>query len=267
MDGLKNIVHGLNKSLNQFAGADLHGFRQAVCQIPALDLLIAHVGPLNHAADAALQFFRGAQADEHIVLLPDELDDGFIKAGTGHLERLTLHHAAGRDDGDIGSAAADIDDHMPVSLGDIHAGAQGGGHSSLQQVDLSGAGLNSGVNDGPLLHAGDAAGDAGQDAGLEQAERGDAVHQFPQHLGGDLIVRDDAGVDGMDGHDVGRGTAKHSLGLLADLQYSAAELVHGYHSRLPGDHALPLLEQQGGGCTHINGNISFKQIHVLLLYL
>ena len=66
-------------------------------------------------------------------------------------------------------AAADVHHHVAVGLGDVDAGADGGGHRLLNEVDLPGAGLDARVDDGALLHLGDAGGDADDDPGLEEA--------------------------------------------------------------------------------------------------
>ena len=74
------------------------------------------------------------------------------------------------DDGDVGGAAADIHDHMAVGLGDVDARTDGGGQGLLDEVHPAGAGLDARVDDGPLLHLGDAGGHADDHAGLEEAE-------------------------------------------------------------------------------------------------
>ena len=45
-----------------------------------MDLLRAHIGTLEHAADVALDLFGGGEADEHIVLAADVFHDGLVKA-------------------------------------------------------------------------------------------------------------------------------------------------------------------------------------------
>ena len=67
----------------------------------------------------------------------------------------------------------------------------------------------------------------------------------------------------MDGHDIGRGPAQHFLRVLSNLQDLPAELIHRNHSRFSGNNALALFKQQRGRGAHINGNISFKQVHAL----
>ena len=261
MNGLKDAVHGLDKSLDEFGGADLHRLWQAVGEVASLDLLNADIGPLDDTADAALELLGSTETDEQIVLAANKLDDGLIEAGARDLDGLAFHHAAAGDHCDLRRAAADVDDHVPVGLGDVNARAHGGGNGGLQQVDLARARLNGGVDDGALLHAGDGAWHTGQHAGFEEAEGGDAADKLAQHLGSDLIVRDDAGVDRMNGHDVGGGAAQHFLGVLADLQNLAAELVHCHDGGFPGHNALALLEQQRGRGAQVDSYISLKQIH------
>ena len=70
----------------------------------------------------------------------------------------------------------------------------------------------------------------------------------------------------MNGHDVGGGAAQHFLGVLADLQYLAAELVHRDNGGLPGHNALALLKKQGRRGAQVDGYISLKQIHAFSPY-
>ena len=266
-DGVEDMVHGLHKGFDQFRGADSDGFGQAVGKVPALDFLKADVGPLDYAADVSFEFFGGAQADQKIIFAADKLDNRLVKAGARDLDGLAFHHAAARDDGNLGRAAADVDDHVPVRLGDVNARAHGGGDGRLQQIDLARAGFDGRVDHRAFLHAGDGAGDAGQHARLKQAEGGDAADKLAQHLGRDLVVRDDARVYRVDRHNIRRGPAQHLLRVLADFQDFAAEFVHRDDGGLSGDDALALLKQQRGRGAEINGYISLKQIHdKLLLY-
>ena len=262
VDGLEDAVHRLHEGLDGFVCADADGLGHAAAEIAAVHFLHAHVRPLEHAADIALDLLRGGHADEHVVLAADVLDDGLVKARARDLDRLALDHAAGGDDRDFRGAAADVDDHMALGSADIHAGAERGGDRGLEQIDLTGAGLDGGVDHGALFHAGDAAGNAGEHAGLEQAEGGHAADKLPLHLRGQLIVRDDAVCDRVDGHDVGRRAAQHLLCLLSDLHHLAVDLVHGHHGRFPGDHALALDIDQGSRGPHIDGNVAFKYLHI-----
>ena len=80
--------------------------------------------------------------------------------------------AAERDDGDLGRAAADVDDHVPGRLGDGQAGADRGRHRLLDQVGLARAGRERRLLDRALLDAGDARRDADDDARVREAVAG-----------------------------------------------------------------------------------------------
>ena len=150
---------------------------------------------------------------------------------------------------------------MAVRLGDIDARAHSSRDGGLKQINLSRACFDRRVNDRALLNARDGARHTGEHTGLEKTERGDTADKLAQHLRGYLIVGNNAGVDGVDGDDVRRGAAKHLLRILPYFKYLPAELVHRDNGRLSCHDALALLEQHRGGCTHINGNVSLKQVH------
>ena len=129
---------------------------------------------------------------------------------------------------------------MAVGLGDVDAGADGGGHGLFNEVDLPGAGLDARVDDGTLLHLGDAGGHADDDPGLKEGHAGHLVDELPQHPLRHIVVGDDALPQGADGDDVAGGPAQHGLGLRAHLQQLAGGLVHGHHRGLIQNDALSL---------------------------
>ena len=145
------------------------------------------------------------------------LDDGLVELVARDLDGGRLHHAGERDDRDIGRAAADIDDHVALGLGDVDARADGGGDRLFNEVNAARAGLNARVDDRALLDLGDAGGDADDDARLEELEAHDLVQKFLDHALGDFIVGDDALAQGTDGDDVAGGAAQHGLRVRADL--------------------------------------------------
>ncbi len=69
----------------------------------------------------------------------------------------------------------------------------------------------------------------------------------------------------MDGQDICRSSAQHSLSLLTDFQQLAGELVHRHKGRLTQLNPLAADIQQRSGRPHIYGNISFKEQHILYL--
>ena len=85
--------------------------------------------------------------------------------------RVVDDDAAEGDDGDLGGAAADVDDHAADRLVDRQAGADRGGHRLLDGVGLARAGGEGGVLGGALLDLGDAGGDADDDARVRASGR------------------------------------------------------------------------------------------------
>ena len=77
-------------------------------------------------------------------------------------------HAAEGEDGDLGDAPADVDDHAPDGVGDGEAGADAGGHGALEEEDLPRPGVPRGVHHRLLLHLRHAGGDGDRHAGAEE---------------------------------------------------------------------------------------------------
>ena len=144
---------------------------------------------------------------------------------------------------------------MAVGLGDVDAGADGGGDGLFDQIHLPGAGLDTCVDDGALLDLSDAGGHADNDPGLEEGHAGHLVNEFLQHFLGHVVVGDDALPQGTDGDDVAGGTAQHGLGLGAHLQQLAGVLVQRHHGGLVQHDALALHIYQNGSGTQIDTDI------------
>ena len=101
--------------------------------------------------------------------------------------------AAEGDDGDLGGATADVDDHVAGRLVDRQAGADRRSHRLLDDVDLAGAGRVGRVLDRALLDPGDAGGHADDDAGPSKSRPPvDLLDEVAQHALGRLEVGDDA---------------------------------------------------------------------------
>src|SRR5262249_13862969 len=112
----------LGHSRDQVAAANLHGLN-----------FVARV----RRTDGDLYELRGPLADEQVVLALDVLDDGLVHLVTGHADRARKHDTAQRDDGDLGGAAADVDDHVTGRLGDRKAGADRRRHRLFDQIDFA----------------------------------------------------------------------------------------------------------------------------------
>ena len=204
--------------------------------------------------------FSGALTDEDVMALADILHHGLGEGVTGHLDGGGLHDAGQGDDSDVGGAAADVDHHVAVGLGDVNAGADGGSQRLLDQVHPAGTGLNAGVDDGTLFDLGDAGGHANDQTGLEQADGGHLADELTEHTLGHIVVGNDALTEGTDGHDIAGGTAQHLLGIGAHLQQLAGVLVQGDHGGLPQDDALILYKDQYAGGTKVDADVFCKHV-------
>ena len=156
---------------------------------------------------------------------------------------------------------------MAVRLGDVRPRTGCRGHGGLHKVHLACAGLDDGVDDVALLHAGHAARHRDEHTRLKEAERRHAREQLLEHECRHVIVRDDARADRMDGHDVCRGTAEHFLRILTDLEHSSGVLIDRHDGRLAQHDALAAHEHADVGRAEVDGNVPFKNHHkAKLLY-
>ena len=128
-------------------------------------------------ADFDLDRFGRALADQQVVLALEVLHDGFVHLVAGHADGTRVDDAAQRDDGDVGGAAADVDDHVAGRLGDGQAGADRGGHGLLDEINFAGARAVGGVLHGALFDRRDLAGDADDDARVDAARGGCALSE------------------------------------------------------------------------------------------
>src|SRR5699024_10205014 len=199
VDGLQDAAGDLLEGLDHLAGGDGEHPGQAGHQAAALDLHGDLLRPGEYAADGHFQLLGGAVADEHVVLLADILDHRLVELVAGDLDGGGLHHAAQRDDGNVGGAAADVHHHVAVGLGDVDARADGGGHRLLDQVGPAGTRLDAGVHHGALLYLGDAGGHADEQTGLGEGEGGHLLDELLEHPLGHVIVGDDALPQGAHG--------------------------------------------------------------------
>ena len=211
--------------------------------------------PISH-----LDLLGGPLADEQVVRLLDVLDDRLVHLVARHPHRLAVDDARERDDGDVGGAAADVDDHVAGRLGDRHAGADRRRHRLLDQVHLAGLGAVGAVLDGALLHLRDLRRHADDDA---RADPHVAVvgllDEVGEHLLGDFEVSDDAVLHRLDGHDVAGRAAQHLLGLLAHRLDPAVDLVDGHDRGLVDDDPLPARVDAGVGRAEIDGEVAGEE--------
>ena len=242
--------------LVQVIGGHVHAHRQAGEQAAALDLHgLVEIGFLRAAGHMLFQFLGGALADGDAVLVAHMLEDLLIVVVAGHPHAGGLDLAAQAQHGDVGGAAADVDDHAAVRLGDVDAGAEGGGDGLVDEVHLTGTGGHHGLHHGVALNAGDGGGHAHGHPGLDHMGAVHLLDKAADQLPGHGVVADDAVLQREDGGNVVGGAAYHGQGLVARLQHGVLAGVHSHHAGLVEHHALALLRDDDGSRTQVDADI------------
>src|SRR5262249_49854706 len=245
LDRVDDLGDGAVEGAPNFLAAEDHGLRQPGQHVPTADLGLDLVAQVEGGADLELDLLGRLLADEQLVLGLDVLDDRLVHLVAADAHALADDDAAERDDGDLGGAAPDVDDHVPGRLGDWQAGADRGGHRLLDQVGLAGAGAEGGLLDRALLDAGDPGGDADDDARVCETVLVDLLDEVTEHLLRDVEVGDDAVLERTERRDRPARTAEPPLRLDTDGVALAAALVHPDHRRLAQhDAAAPDVDQR-----------------------
>src|SRR5680860_231521 len=225
-------------------GVHRRALRHAVDEVAAAHLHRPVVLGRNDLgrADGALYLLGGAVADEQVVFGLDERHDVAVEGVARDAQALGDDDAAEAEDGDVGGAAADVDDHGTYGFRDLDAGPDGAGDRFLDEESLARTDLVSGLHHRAPLDLGDAAWYADHDVGPQ--EPGGAGEHLAderlEHLLGEGVVGDDAVGHGPHGCDVAGRAPEHPVRLLADRLDVGGALDHGDHRRLPEQHALAL---------------------------
>ncbi len=165
-----------------------------------------------------------------------------------------------RDDGDVGRAAADVDDHVAGRLGDRHAGADRRGHRLFDEVDFTRLRAIGAVFDRAFFDLRDLGRHTDDDA---RAHPYVAVvrllDEVGQHLLGDLEVGDDAVLHRLDGDNVAGRPAEHVLGVLAYRLDAAVHLVDGHDRGLVDHDPLAAGIDAGVGRAQVDGQVTREQ--------
>ena len=151
------------------------------------------------------------RADQEIVFEADIIDDRLVHGVAGGAHRARIDHAAHRQHGDIGGAAADVDDHRAARLRDRKAGADRRRDRLLDQIDPPRAGRQAGFMHGAALDRRGARRHADHDARTgEQPALEHAADEMLDHLlrGGE--VGDHAVAQRLDGFDLARACGRAS---------------------------------------------------------
>ena len=170
------------------------------------------------------------------------------------------HGARGDDpaeaeDGDVGRATPDVDDHRGAGLLDPQARADRGGHGLLDDVDPARARPQGGVLEGPPLHPGDVARHADDHARPDQPRRRDLLDEPADHPLGDVGVGDDPVPQRAHrGHRL-RGAAEHLLGTVPGGQELAGTGAHRDDRRLVEHHPTATLVDDRVGRAEVDGEV------------
>ena len=132
-----------------------------------------------------------------------------------YADALVGDDAAQGDDGNLGGAAAYVDNHVAFGCLDVEAYAECGRHGLVNHVDVASAGVLGAVAHGAELDFGGAGGDAydhAQRGGEPAALAADHLNQAANHVLGGVEVGDDAVDHGAHGTDARTLLAFHEVG-------------------------------------------------------
>src|SRR5262245_6944613 len=126
--------------------------RDTFDQVPALDLHLQ--GLFERVCRAQLDFygFSSQLANQEIVLAFYVLDYGFVELVSGDPYGSRIDDSRQRYDCYISGAAADVDNHVAIGLGNGQSGAYGGCHRFRHEIYLGGFGPIGSVLNSPALY-------------------------------------------------------------------------------------------------------------------
>ncbi len=208
-------------------------------------------------ADLDLDVLGGAFADHEIVGAAHVIDDALVEFIAGDADAAAKNDAAERDDGDLGGAAADVDDHVAGRFLHGQADADRRGHRFLHEIDVARAGVDGRILDRALFDFGDAGGHGDDDArtALPAAAVADLVDEGLEHRLGDFEIGDDAILHRTDGDDVAGRAAEHALGFVADGQDAFGTGFDGDDGGFAQDDAAIADIDEGVGRAEIDADV------------
>ena len=256
MGGSADLLTQHHHRLVEVAGGNIHLDGQAGQQAAALHLhRLVKISLLGAAGDILFQLLCGTLADGNAELVADMFQDLVIIVVARHTDTGGLDLAAQRQDSDIGGAAADINDHPAIGLGDVDAGTQCSGNGLIDQVDLTGTGGHHGLHHGITLNAGDGSGHADSHPGLDHVGAVHLIHKPADQLPGHGVVADDTVLQRENGGNIVGGAAYHGQGLVAHLQHGVLAGIHCHHAGLVEHDPLPCLCNDNGRCAQIDADV------------
>ena len=253
---IDNHHRRLEQCVHDLVGAHDDGLREGGHEVAAADFHGDVLRALAGAADVHLDVLGGTFTDEEVVLLPHVTEDGLIEVVAGDLDRFGNDRTVERDYGDIRGTTTDVDDHIALWLTDVDAGADCSRYRLLDDRDLAGTCMVSGILDGLLLDLGCATRDADRDARLPEGTLADGfINEVLQHLLRQGVVRDDALAQRTDRRDVLRGAAQHETRVLTVRKHGIRVAVDSHHGRLLQNDAAAFYIYKDAGGTQIDADI------------
>jgi hypothetical protein len=225
LDGVDDLRDRLLERPADLLARQHDRLRQAGDHVAPADLRLDLFVHLVGGADLELDLLGRLLPDQQLVLALDVVDDRLVELVAADADRLGDDDPAERDDGDLGGAAADVDDHRAGRLPDRQPRADRGRHRLLDQVGLARARRQARLLDRALLDARDAGGHADDDPRVRPAVLVHLLDEVTQHLLRHLEVRDHAVLQGTDRGDRAGRAAEHALGLDPDRVHLAAARV------------------------------------------
>mgnify|MGYP000971462340 CR=1 FL=1 len=256
MGGGADLLAQAHDRLVEVGGGDIDTHGQAGEQAAALDLHgLVEIRLLGAAGHVLFQVLSGALADGDAELVAHELQDLFVVVVAGHADAGGLDLAAEAQHGDVGGAAADVDDHPAIRHGDVDAGAESCGDRLINEVDLTRTGGHDGLHHGVALDAGDGGRHTDGHTGLDHVGAVDLIDEAADELPGHGVVADDAILQREDGGDIVGRASHHSQCFIAGFQHGVLAGIHCHNAGLVEHHALALLRDDDGSSTKVDADI------------
>ena len=180
---------------------------------------------------------------------------------TSDTDGLVVDDTTQGDNGDFGSTATDVDNHIARRFKHVDADTDGSGHRLVNQTHLFGTGLLSRVLDGTFFHLGDTRRDtddhlqAGREDGVLEINH---LDHLTHHVLCGLEVGNDAVAQGTDGFDVVVSLAVHHHGALAYCDDFLRVALHGHDGGFVYDYFVVVYDD-GIGRSEVNSDFFVEE--------
>jgi len=138
-------------------------------QAAAFDFYAQGVGHWERRAGLNFDPFGGALADQELMFFPHVGRDRGVHFITGYGYGSAVDGVRERDDGDVGDACTNIDNHVAARFLDRESSPLRGGKRLVDEEHVGSSGISEGLDDCPPLHLRQLSGD--RDGHLQAAKR------------------------------------------------------------------------------------------------